>query len=119
MVADLPAVMSSSSVVIADAILHDRNSLQRGSSARVVVCRKVGIAPDFSVHVPSLTALPSSAFERSARMLLPVPGVPAAPSRPLAARSGGSRCSDGLRGSGSSLSFLFPSVSEYFSCFRD
>lgn len=116
---DLLTAMGFYSSIIPDSMLPGRTSGPHSPPARLKGFHDVSSAAVISAHVPRVTALPSSAPERSARMLPPVSEILTHPSRVLIIRPGVSRRSGGLCESRSSPGSAFLSVLEYNSRFRN
>lgn len=98
---------------IADAVFHDRFSVQGPSPTRSVAAYNVCRGSVVPASVFMLTAPSSSVPERSHHMLPPTSGIPAVPSHPLAALFVGPHRFDELHDSGPSASSSFSFISEY------
>lgn len=110
MVARLPVSISPSSGAMADAILHNRISIRRLSSALLNSPRDFDSGPAAAPDVPRFPAFPPSVPERSDRSLPPVSSAPVVSSRFLTARPSGSCCLGGLRGSSPSPNSPFSPI---------
>lgn len=111
--------MSPFSGAIAAAMLHDRISPQRLSSACLEALPHFSIATVVSARVRWMITLLFLSPERSDRMLFPGFGVYDVLSRPLVDFPAVPRRAGGLRDFRSSAGSAFPSISEYLSRFRD